>query len=290
MKIKYLCHCEQSESFLDERSLRSNLYYVSNKLLGLPRQSLRSFLAKTVVLSLFLVSPASAAMPQNIAISEFVKANQEYRDGKFIEASKSYEAIMVGGLESGPVYYNLANSYFKAGQAGKALLNYERARKLMPRDRDLQANEKFVLNSLPERTTQNLNFWDKMWDQHIHFYTLNEMIMIVLVIVLLFVFIFILGLYLNWSSSQMVWIRGVLVVLFLIYGTGLWVKVEADRDVNIIVRATSARFEPNEKATVYFDLSNGQRVRAREEEGDWQKIERPDGKLGWIPKNSLERL
>lgn len=244
----------------------------------------------TLMLLFAVIIPASAEMPQNIAISEFVKANQDYRDGKFADAIKGYESIIAGGLVSGPIYYNLANSYFKAGQPGKAFLNYERARRFLPRDHDLQANEKFVFNTLPNRAPQNMNVWDKIWEQHSRFYTLNEMIVIVMMIVLFLGSAHIVGLYLNWPSRQAAWIRGVLGILLLIYGTGLWVKVEADQNINIVVRATNARFEPNEKATVYFDLSEGQRVKTKEQEGDWQKIERPDGKLGWVPKDSIERL
>ena len=31
-------------------------------------------------------------------------------------------------------YANLGNAYFKTGQKGRAILNYERARRLMPQD------------------------------------------------------------------------------------------------------------------------------------------------------------
>src|SRR4029077_19623718 len=48
------------------------------------------------------------------------------------------------GHESGPVYFNLGNAYFRAGNPGRAILNYERARRLMPRDPDLHANLGFA--------------------------------------------------------------------------------------------------------------------------------------------------
>ena len=51
-----------------------------------------------------------------------------------------YENILKEGFSSGELYYNLANSYFKNEQLGKAILNYERAKWFLPRDNDLEFN------------------------------------------------------------------------------------------------------------------------------------------------------
>src|SRR5262245_15612276 len=125
--------------------------------------------------------------------SEFSKANFLYRDGKYEEAIKTYESILASGVESGPIYYNLANSYFKQKQIGKAVLNYERAHRLIPRDHDLLDNEKFVL-SIGER------LWPigSLWQKHIRFYTINEMTIILAIILLAIAGIHLLGLYRNW--------------------------------------------------------------------------------------------
>jgi hypothetical protein len=44
--------------------------------------------------------------------------------------------------------YNLANSYARAGKPGMAVLNYERARLLAPNDSDIDANLRYVRDSL----------------------------------------------------------------------------------------------------------------------------------------------
>ena len=38
---------------------------------------------------------------------------------------------------SGRLFYNLGNAYFKAGELGRTVLNYNRAQKLMPYDKDV---------------------------------------------------------------------------------------------------------------------------------------------------------
>ena len=57
---------------------------------------------------------------------KFKTANQFYKEGKYLEAIKAYEEIVDdGGLESGAIYYNLGNSYFRLRNLGKTILNYE---------------------------------------------------------------------------------------------------------------------------------------------------------------------
>jgi len=42
------------------------------------------------------------------------------------------------------VYYNLGNACFRQGKLGFAILNYEQARRLAPRDPDILANLRFA--------------------------------------------------------------------------------------------------------------------------------------------------
>src|ERR1700746_3558333 len=61
------------------------------------------------------------------ADAEFAKANQEFAQGDFKEAISGYEALIRGGQWSANVFYDLGNAYFRAGDFGRAILNYERA-------------------------------------------------------------------------------------------------------------------------------------------------------------------
>ena len=77
----------------------------------------------------------------------FIRANGLYGDGKYAEAAAAYEQILAQGIESGAVQYNLGNAYLKAGDVGRAVLAYERARRLIPGDPDLAANLGFARES-----------------------------------------------------------------------------------------------------------------------------------------------
>src|SRR5205809_3317624 len=74
---------------------------------------------------LFCALATSSVLGQ--ADIEFAKANQEYAQGHFKEAISGYETLVRSGQWSANVFYDLGNAYFRAGDLGRVILNYERA-------------------------------------------------------------------------------------------------------------------------------------------------------------------
>jgi len=68
------------------------------------------------------------------------EANQAYKDGRFRDAAGRYLQLIENGAVNGHIYYNLGNAYFRLGDLGRAIVHYERARLLIPRDADLIFN------------------------------------------------------------------------------------------------------------------------------------------------------
>jgi tetratricopeptide (TPR) repeat protein len=240
---------------------------------------------KLIITVFLLLACAGLAYAQ---AADFTKANASYRDGKYDEAIAAYESILKSGYESGPIYYNLANSYFKKQQIGKAILNYERAKRLTPRDFDLAANSQFALSAVVNEVHKPLNFWDKLWQGHLRFYSFNEMVIILSFLLVALGAAHLVTLYFNWKAGRLV--MSALAALILIFAYGLNLKISAEHNVAMMIDSTAARFEPNDKATVYFELPAGQQVFLGDRESGWVKIERPDGKSGWVGENTLEAI
>ena len=68
------------------------------------------------------------------------QANTAYINNDFPTAISLYETILSSGRQSGKLYYNLANAYFKEQEIGRAILNYNRALRLNPGNEDIRYN------------------------------------------------------------------------------------------------------------------------------------------------------
>ena len=76
---------------------------------------------------------------------EFAAANRLFDAGDYAASAAAYEALTP---KTAHIYYNLGNAYYRQEQLGRALLNYERARQLAPRDPDILANRQFAQEQL----------------------------------------------------------------------------------------------------------------------------------------------
>ncbi len=70
----------------------------------------------------------------------FRLANESYEKEEFETAAAYYGALVENGVANGDVFFNLANAHFRAGDFGRAVLYYEKALALRPRDPDAAHN------------------------------------------------------------------------------------------------------------------------------------------------------
>lgn len=241
--------------------------------------------------TLFFFLWASLVFAQD-AQSLFEEANRFYKDGKYAEAIAKYEEILDEGSESGELYYNLGNSYFKEKEPGKALLNYERARFFIANDSDLKSNYLYVrslLNTGPVCLPgSKFSRWlDKVFEEAgINFMTVILSLLSVVFFAVLIFRMFFAGVR-KFEKPLLV----VIAVLFFCCGISLVRKINYfNKGAVVIKEKAEARFEPMETATVYFNLSEGNSVEVVGQSSDWYKIRRLDGKLGWVLKESLRLI
>ena len=103
---------------------------------------MRGFKKIALVLAASLCGVARAAdAPPPKAFDDAARA---YDAGKFSEAREDYESLVSAGNYSANLFYDLGNCWFRLGEPGKAILNYERALALEPGHPEARANAAFV--------------------------------------------------------------------------------------------------------------------------------------------------
>ncbi|NQU19458.1 tetratricopeptide repeat protein [bacterium] len=224
----------------------------------------------------------------------FYKGNAYYSDEKFEQAIAQYEEALRLGFESGSLYYNLGNTYFKNGSLGKAILNYLRAKRLIPKDADLKSNLDYarpLINGgvvAPER-----KWFARMFFTVVDAFSLDKIT--TLCIVLYFILLTLLVLMIVAKRLRRIFVYMgslvlvVLVVCILIFSVQFNNAVVQKQAV-IVVKSADSKFEPFSDATTFFILEEGESVVLIASRNEWVKVRRIDGKQGWIKESDIELL
>ena len=217
------------------------------------------------------------------------KANSAYETRDYAGAIELYSAIIHRGVINGYVAYNLGNAYFKNGQTGRAVLWYERALRLIPRDRDLRFN-----SVLMDRITgaEEEGFITHLLIRFDRLMTLNELTALILavhlgLIVCLFFVITIKTVIARRISAGL---AAAYAVMFLWW----WVKV--DREIRseygvVVVSQSEVRNGPGDDFTVGFIVPEGRKVLFIRRKDGWREVGvRERGLKGWIKEEEVDKI
>jgi len=243
---------------------------------------------------LFLCLPNTVAA-EDSAVALYNRAGEAYGKEQAEEAVVLYEEILKMGIRDGRVYYNLGNAYFKAGQLGKAILSYERARRLLPRDEDVKANLRFVRllkvdKEPPVEHNAVVRFALSLYDA----FSINELTRTVS------------GLYMLIMLSGIGWIfygrrfRSTFVTSFIALGVALVpiggalaFKIHAEaftKEAIVMADEVDARSGPGEEHTKIFVIHEGTKVTVERGENDWTLVRLSSGIGGWIERKGMEEI
>ena len=237
----------------------------------------------TATLTFFLVVSGFAQ-----ADAEFSKANQEYAQGHFKEAISGYEALVRDGQWSATVFYDLGNAYFRAGDFGRAILNYERALTLERHHPEATANlqiardEAHALELQPSRPERYLQF------ASVNEYSIAAAVTFWAAVFLLVGLIF--------SRRRSAAITSLFVVLLLIFAGSMCAIWQLERgskgDALAVVtgKNVQARLATADTANAVLALPPGSEIKVLSTRGDWIYAALPNNLRGWIPAKNAEQV
>jgi hypothetical protein len=234
---------------------------------------------------------ALAQTPRRIG-GIFNRANRAYEQGDYQKAAGLYRQILKEGYESGNLYYNLGNCYYKLKQKGRAVLYYEKARRLIPGDADLQTNLAYVgRGTAAAQSLSNHLAYLAPLDRLLTLCSAGFFLLIIMIIIAIVATGWVRdgnGKFKLWwrvllSAVGGVWLIGLLVTAFT------WIDHSQPRSVVTGAGAT-VHYEPNTTSTVYYSLPEGSRVKILSVQSDWSMVQRADGKSGWVQNDEVERI
>ncbi len=220
----------------------------------------------------------------------FYKASRHYEAAQYNEAIAEYSLLLKQGLESGPLYYNLGNCYFKKGELGRAILNYERARRIIPSDGDLEANYKYAASLTQGTSPGDAAPWhQQILERLLGGLSLNGLIILLSMIYASSMLIFIARIYFKGLRRYSMTAIAILIALFISGSLSLYGRISAiGKEAIAITDQAEIKLEPFDRAPIHLTLYEGTKIRILRSKGNWVKISTADKKVGWIKASTIE--
>ena len=242
----------------------------------------RLFLCAAAI-AIFLVGAVSAADEE-----VFAKANQAYNEARFQEAIEGYESLVQSGHWHANLLYDLGNAYYRLGNFGKAILNYERALALDPRQPEADANLRLARDEA--RALELRKDWI---ERYASMATVKQYSIAGAVGFWLAVFVAA-NLVLSRRRSAG---RIALIVTGVLVGAAsafaIFTLENGTRGNALAVvtaKETEARLATADNAKSILLLPGGSEIKILSERGDWIYAALPNDQRGWIPSSSAERV
>ena len=224
------------------------------------------------------------------------EGDSAYMKNDYASAIQIYEALLNRG-EAADIYYNLGNSYYKAGDIAKAILNYERALLLQPGNGDIRANLEIARSKTVDKVEPVPEIFFVSWTKSlinsmsVDSWAVCGVVCFILLIVSLYLFIF---------SKQIVlkkagFISGIVFLAVTILAN-VFANQQKDELTNrnsaiVINPSVTVRSTPSESGTSLFILHEGHKVGVKDGSmKDWKEIRLEDGKVGWVPASAIETI
>lgn len=223
--------------------------------------------------------------------SSFETGNQRFEQGKFSEAAKAYEESIINEGPRASTYYNLGNSHYRLGNHGRAILAYERARSLTPRDSNLLANLALARKAanITEPSSQ------PMLDAVVNALSRNEWSWMLMIFAGLLAIASLLCACIRsippWRKQALPFTVGLFAVLICFCITALYLRRGESQRGILITKDATIRISPFAMAESVGTLGMGNWVTLGEKKGDFQYVRVPGGSLeGWVASADVARV
>ena len=198
-----------------------------------------------------------------------------------------------GGIQSGKLYYNIGNAYFRMGDLGRAILNYRRAERYIPNDPNLNQNLRYAHSRRIDKIeeTQQAKVFKTLLFWHYDFPP-NIRAMVFALCYGLFWFAALIHLFVR-KIPRWVFVGPAFIGL-LFFGSVCYETISHISSPGgvILSEAVIARkgdgitYQPSFKEP----LHEGTEFTMIEKRGGWYQIELSDGRRCWIPETSAELI
>jgi tetratricopeptide (TPR) repeat protein len=237
---------------------------------------------------LFCLAFGSASVAYAQPDAQFTKANQEYAQGYFTEAISGYETLVRAGQWSANLFYDLGNAYFRTGDFGHAILNYERALALERHHPEAKANLQIVRDE-----ARALELQQNSPERYLQFASVNQYSIAAATAFWLAVFGIVTLIFARRRSATLI---AVLIFCLVISAVSIYSVYALERGSKgyalaiVTGKDVQARLATADTANSVLALPPGSEIKILSTRGDWIYAALPNNLRGWIPAKNAEQV
>ena len=251
-----------------------------------------SFAATAMLAAVLATGPrAVAESPEDT----FDAACRAYEQGHWDAAADGFRSLLRYGLADARLEYNLANTEYKRGHLGEAILHYERARRLDPSDAQTIANLALARARLRDVVEDD----DGGGVLHAIRAAQDRLGVTTQAAVLLVCLWLVAGI-VAWCGSRKGgftprwgWTLAALslasIVVFLSWRS-TWSRLEGTPRAVVLKQSVEALAGPGLNNAALFTLHEGVAVTIESEREGWLQVSLPNGLTGWVVRDAAERI
>ena len=253
---------------------------------------------KIIYTLLLLVMPLMATAQRNVT-AQYSKAlgDSAYSQARYDDAIRIYEAVIENKGAAVDLYYNLGNAYFRSNMLGKAILNYERALRYDPTDKDAKANLEYALSMTKDEVAEQYEVFFVTWFKAI----VNTMSITAWAVVAVIAFIIMLLALLLFFFCRKVAVRKtalvfVIISLFVtifanIAASHIYNYMNNDSEAIVMREEAYLKSTPDNSGTELVKIHEGRKVNIIDDTmREWKEVELEEGTVGWLPSVAIERI
>ena len=236
------------------------------------------------ILSLFICS-------QNFASEQvFELGNKQYVNEKYLTAISIYDSILISGLESNELYYNLGNCHYKTNNWANAIWHYEKSLQLNNNEKIKHNLELAKLNIIDRIEPLPQLFYKKWWINLTQ--TLSTQVWQILTLfgISLIFILQLISQFTSLKSKLITKIFSAITVIILLITQTSYHNNFTKKEAIIFSETITVNSAPTSGSTNLFTLHAGSKVEIIDTIGDWINIKIVNGNSGWIAQNSIKEL
>lgn len=224
------------------------------------------------------------------------QANTLYVNGDYGGAIALYDSIANMGYTGPKLFYNLGNAYFKDDRIGKSIVNYHRALRLAPYDKDIEYNLAVANSYIKDRIDPVPEFFLTSWVRHFRSGLSSNawasLSLVTLALALGCVLVYVLA---QKKSVRKAGFFTAIVVVLLCVMSASFASAERRKLLNttggiVVAPAASVKSSPDRSSTDLFIIHEGTKVDVITAYNGWTEIMIADGNKGWMLSEAIELI